>query len=95
MPQRASIPLLVLAALLLSVVATADEEWSWGTVDGKPSASQTARSQRSGRQNSGRLVFEDTDVRGRNPRVDLTSGFQSDESVSKRILLCDIYTMVS
>ncbi|KAF2361935.1 Serine proteases trypsin domain [Trinorchestia longiramus] len=66
--------------LLASVVLAAgkDEEWSWGTIEGRSAGSKPS-SKTSG-DRSGRFVFEDTDAKGRKSRVDLGSRFQPTET---------------
>lgn len=73
---------------LAAALATGDDDWSWGSTNGGAAAEG---SQRTPRQFSGggggdrgdKLVFEDTDVRGRNPRVDLGSRFDLPRPASR------------
>lgn len=64
---------MVAAAVILAVVA--EDDWSWGSTNGKPPAKGSERKPRL--MNSGKLVFEDPDIKGRSPRVDLGSRYDS------------------
>lgn len=86
--------MLLMTSVLVTATAGPDDEWSWGTVDGRPSSktptqATSARNQRTGRQNSGRMVFIDRDAKGRNPRVNLETRFDSHEPVSNIIMHID------
>jgi len=87
---------LVGSAVLVAVLCVAaSEEWSWGKNDKLAPAKGSQRSPRlhSPESSEEKFVFKDTDVRGRNPRVDLGARVRPTVSALHRPASHSIHTI--